>query len=141
MTRTQDDSIRPDQFQADPSQAPQTSPALAVDWVGRRCVACEGGIPVIDTESAVRFTAALDGWHLDESGTFIERKFNCGNFDKAVRRIGRIAELAEAEQHHPDLHLTGYRHLRVVLTTHAIGGLSENDFIVAAKINQMEAPR
>jgi 4a-hydroxytetrahydrobiopterin dehydratase len=49
--------------------------------------------------------------------------------------LNKIAEIAESEQHHPDLHLTGYRHVRVELTTHAIGGLSENDFILAAKID------
>ncbi|MEL6898752.1 MAG: 4a-hydroxytetrahydrobiopterin dehydratase, partial [Planctomycetota bacterium] len=47
-----------------------------------------------------------------------------------------VADLSEQEQHHPDMHLTGYRHLMVVLTTHAIGGLSENDFILAAKIEK-----
>lgn len=73
---------------------------------------------------------------LHEARTAIYRKFPCGNFVQAVDLIRQIADLAEDEQHHPDLHLTGYRNLRVELTTHAIGGLSENDFIVAAKIDQ-----
>ena len=54
-----------------------------------------------------------------------------------MRLVNRIAELAEADGHHPDLHITGYRNLKVDLTTHAIGGLSENDFILAAKINKI----
>jgi 4a-hydroxytetrahydrobiopterin dehydratase len=58
---------------------------------------------------------------------------------EALQLANKIGDLAEQEQHHPDLHLTGYRLLRVDLTTHAIGGLSENDFIVAAKINQLVA--
>jgi len=60
---------------------------------------------------------------------------NCNHFVQAISLVNQIAEIAEDEQHHPDLHLTGYRHLEIVLTTHAIGGLSENDFIVAAKID------
>jgi 4a-hydroxytetrahydrobiopterin dehydratase len=51
--------------------------------------------------------------------------------------LNRVAEIAESEQHHPDLHLTGYRNVRIELTTHAIGGLSENDFILAAKVDQV----
>jgi 4a-hydroxytetrahydrobiopterin dehydratase len=51
--------------------------------------------------------------------------------------LNRVAEIAEDEQHHPDLHLTGYRHVRIEITTHAIGGLSENDFILAAKIDEI----
>ena len=61
----------------------------------------------------------------------------CKHFLEAIRLINEIAEVAESEQHHPDLHLTGYRNVRIELTTHAIGGLSENDFIVAAKIDEL----
>ena len=59
------------------------------------------------------------------------------DFLSAVQFIQDIAQVAEADDHHPDLHLTGYRKLRVELSTHAIGGLSENDFILAAKIEQL----
>jgi len=65
----------------------------------------------------------------------ISREYVMKNFLAAVDLIGKIAQIAETEDHHPDLHLTGYNCLRVELRTHAIGGLSENDFIVAAKIN------
>ena len=90
-------------------------------------------------EAVRRYREATPAWELADSGTAIVRKFNCGNFSNAVELLHRIAELAESEQHHPDLHLTGYRNLRVELTTHAIGGLSENDFIVAAKIDRLVA--
>jgi len=59
------------------------------------------------------------------------------DFMAAVKFIGCIAEIAESENHHPDIHLTGYRKLKVVLSTHAINGLSQNDFILAAKINEL----
>ncbi len=63
------------------------------------------------------------------------RKLKLADFAEAIRIINAIAELAEREQHHPDLHLTGYRQVRIDLTTHSIGGISENDFILAAKID------
>ncbi|QDT05921.1 Putative pterin-4-alpha-carbinolamine dehydratase [Rubripirellula lacrimiformis] len=90
---------------------------------------------MIGPQQAADHLAATPQWTLDESGKMISRQFNTGNFVKAVKLIQQVAEIAETEQHHPDLHLTGYRHLRIDLTTHAIGGLSENDFIIAAKID------
>ena len=104
-----------------------------------RCVPCEGGVPTIGPEAAKEYLGAIPHWSLDESGKAIYRKFPCKNFVEAVQLLNRIAEVAEDQQHHPDLHLTGYRQLRVELTTHAIGGLSENDFIVAAHIDQLDA--
>ncbi|MEL6107584.1 MAG: 4a-hydroxytetrahydrobiopterin dehydratase [Planctomycetota bacterium] len=104
-----------------------------------KCVPCEGGVPKLTSEQAIKYVAATPEWTLDESALSISRKFNCGNFVKAIALVNRIADVAESQQHHPDLHLTGYRHLKVVLTTHAIEGLSENDFIVAAQIDQLVA--
>ncbi|TWU60114.1 putative pterin-4-alpha-carbinolamine dehydratase [Rubripirellula tenax] len=103
----------------------------------KSCVPCEGGVPIIDAAAAKPYLAALPDWSLDEAGTMISRQTNCGNFVKAMKLLGQVAEVAEDQQHHPDLHLTGYRHVRIDLTTHAIGGLSENDFIVAAKIDEV----
>ena len=105
------------------------------DWATKQCKPCEGGVPAIDADTARRELGGLDGWSLSDGGDAIERSVNTGDFLSAVRLIERVAAIAEREQHHPDLHLTGYRHLRIVLTTHAIGGLSENDFIVAAKLD------
>lgn len=101
-----------------------------------RCAPCEGGVEPMDPATVEQHLAATPEWAVNEARTAIYRKFPCGNFVQAVDLIRQIADLAEDEQHHPDLHLTGYRNLRVELTTHAIGGLSENDFIVAAKIDQ-----
>ncbi len=79
----------------------------------------------------------LDGWKLQKDGKTIYREFAVKNFVAAVDLINRIAPIAEGLGHHPDLHLTGYRHLRVELTTHSTGGLSEKDFLAAAKINDL----
>lgn len=103
----------------------------------RKCKACEGGVEKLSRDQSERLLAEVPQWHLDDSNTSIERKWVFKNFIKAIEFINRAGELAEVEQHHPDLHLTGYRNVKVVLTTHAIGGLSDNDFIVAAKIDAM----
>ncbi|MFG0287632.1 MAG: 4a-hydroxytetrahydrobiopterin dehydratase [Rhodopirellula sp. JB044] len=103
----------------------------------RRCVACEGLTAPMEASQARDLAGTLTDWVFNENASAISRKINCKTFAKAVTRINQIAEIAETEQHHPDLHLTGYRHLEIVLTTHAIGGLSENDFIVAAKIDEL----
>ena len=102
-----------------------------------RCAPCEGGVEAIGVEEAQQQLAVLAGWSLDATGKSISKAWNCKNFVKSLAFCNRIGELAEAEAHHPDLHLTGYRHVQVVLTTHAIGGLSLNDFILAAKIDML----
>ena len=79
----------------------------------------------------------LRGWTLESDGKAITRSFNTGDFATGMKLLNDVAEVAEAEQHHPDVQLTGYRHVRIDLTTHAIGGLSRNDLIVAAKINAL----
>lgn len=103
----------------------------------KKCLPCEGGVPAIEPHDAQQYIKATPQWTLSDDFKSISRKVSCKHFVDAMKRINQIAEVAESEQHHPDLHLTGYRNLRVDLTTHAIGGLSENDFIVAAKIDQI----
>lgn len=103
----------------------------------KKCLPCEGGVEPLTAEQASGLLSGLSGWSLSSDGKSIARSVKCKHFPAAIELVNQIAELAEQEQHHPDLHLTGYRHLAVVLTTHAIGGLSENDFIVAAKIDPL----
>ncbi|MEM0927275.1 MAG: 4a-hydroxytetrahydrobiopterin dehydratase [Planctomycetota bacterium] len=108
----------------------------AKQLLASKCVPCEGGVPVLSKEVATERLRAVPSWKLDEEAKSISLKLNCGNFVAAVSTINVVSEIAESQQHHPDLHLTGYRHLKIVLTTHAIGGLSENDLIVAAHIDR-----
>jgi 4a-hydroxytetrahydrobiopterin dehydratase len=103
----------------------------------KRCLPCEGGVEPLSPQAANELLASVAPWSLDESGKAITLKRSFNNFVDAMAFLNVVGELAEAEQHHPDLHLTGYRKVRIELTTHAIGGLSENDFILAAKINQL----
>jgi 4a-hydroxytetrahydrobiopterin dehydratase len=79
----------------------------------------------------------LDGWQLTDDHKMLYREFILQDFMAAIDLIDRIALIAEDEKHHPDLHLTQYRNLRVALTTHDVGGLSEKDFTVALKIKDL----
>ena len=103
----------------------------------KKCKPCEGGVRPLARGEARRQISALEGWTLAPDGKSISRDLLMGDFAAAVELINAIASAAETDGHHPDLHLTGYRKLRVELTTHAIGGLSENDFILAAKIQKL----
>jgi 4a-hydroxytetrahydrobiopterin dehydratase len=109
----------------------------AEQLVSRKCVPCEGGVEACSLDHSQSQVEKLQGWKLSHDGKSILRKLRFKNFVQAVDCIHKIAELAEAEAHHPDLHLTGYRNLQVDLSTHAIGGLSENDFILASKLDAL----
>ena len=103
----------------------------------RTCTPCEGGVPPLHAEEARALLDQVDGWEFADDGKRIRRRWTAKNFSAAMAFFDQIAELAEREGHHPDLHLEGYRHVTIVVWTHAIGGLSENDFILAAKINEL----
>ena len=100
----------------------------------KHCVPCEGDVPVLDTAHAERFLAELEGWALSEKGHAIEKDLVFKNFDKAMDFVNMVADIAEQEGHHPDIEIS-YNKVHLGLTTHSIGGLSENDFILAAKID------
>lgn len=112
---------------------PQTSEQL----VAKKCMPCEGGIPAYSLGESQQQLTKLNGWDLTSDGKRIRKKWTAKNFLAAMDFFNRIANLAEEEQHHPDLHLESYRQITIELWTHAIGGLSENDFILAAKIDQL----
>ena len=105
--------------------------------VRRKCKPCEGGAQPLPASAAQLLLKDIQGWELTDDGKAIRKTITCKDFLNAVGLIQRIAPIAETEDHHPDLHLTSYRKLTIELSTHAIGGLSENDFIVAAKIDQL----
>lgn len=102
----------------------------------RTCKPCEGGTEPLPPSAAQTLLKDISGWELVD-GRLLRKTITCKDFLDAVNLIQRIAPVAEAEDHHPDLHLTGYRRLTIELSTHSIGGLSENDFILAAKIDQL----
>lgn len=83
---------------------------------------------------------ALPNWAASADGTAIVRKIRMQNFLQALAWFGRIAEVAEADNHHPDLHLVGYRHVTVELSTHSLGGVTDQDLTMAAKIDAIALP-
>lgn len=103
----------------------------------RRCQPCEGGVSPLTADQANEYLQELPEWELSSDSKVISRHYLTANFMAAIEFMNKIAAVAELEDHHPDLHLEGYRRLKIDLSTHAIGGLSVNDFIVAAKINQL----
>ncbi|SIO60002.1 4a-hydroxytetrahydrobiopterin dehydratase [Singulisphaera sp. GP187] len=113
------------------------STLTADELVRKTCSPCEGGIPPVPVDEAKAYLTHLEGWELAADGTRIKHTWTAKNFMAAIDFFNKVAELAELDGHHPDLHLEGYRNVTIVLWTHAIGGLSENDFILAAKINQI----
>lgn len=110
---------------------------IAAELVQKKCKPCEGGVPPVSRADAERLLTGLPGWKLTADGKAIRREWRVKDFMTALDFFNRVARIAEDEDHHPDLHVTGYRNVAVDLSTHAIGGLSENDFILAAKINEL----
>jgi 4a-hydroxytetrahydrobiopterin dehydratase len=103
----------------------------------KRCVPCEGGVPALSAEDAAALAQSVEGWIVDADARQISRSWTVKNFMAGIDFFNKVAALAEEEGHHPDLHLEGYRQVTIVIWTHAVGGLTENDFILAAKINQV----
>lgn len=106
--------------------------------VTKTCVPCEGGVPPLSRTDAEIYLKEVPGWELASDGKSISRTLKFKNFKEAMACVNKVAELAESEGHHPDINLFGWNQLTLTLATHATGGLSENDFIVAAKINEFE---
>ncbi len=105
--------------------------------VAKKCVPCEGGVPKYTRQQAEEQLKNLTGWQLTTDGQRIRKSWTVKDFLAGLEFFNEVAQLAEAEDHHPDLHLEGYRNLSIEIWTHAIGGLSENDFILAAKIDRL----
>src|SRR4051812_8416516 len=103
----------------------------------RRCEACEGGLAPLSAEQIHNYLAALPNWELSVDGRRIRREWLVKDFVTGLDFFARVGRVAEDEGHHPDLHLTGYRQVAVELSTHALGGLSQNDFILASKIDML----
>lgn len=103
----------------------------------KRCSACEGRVERLSPEQVRVQLKALDGWQITHDGLRMRKDWQMKNFAAGMELFNRVAQLAEEEGHHPDLHLEGYRHAWIEIWTHSIGGLSENDLILAAKIDRL----
>ena len=108
------------------------------DLLKKKCQPCEGGIMPFDISEVHKYQKKVDGWEILEEKKifFLHKKFNFKNFKESQRFINKVGEISESEGHHPDISF-GWGYANIKITTHAIEGLSENDFILAAKIDQI----
>jgi 4a-hydroxytetrahydrobiopterin dehydratase len=107
--------------------------------LNKKCVPCEGGAIPFDISEIHKYQKKVDGWDISKEENkvfFLKKKFTFSNFLKSQKFINNVAEISEEEGHHPDISF-GWGYAEIKITTHAIKGLSENDFILAAKIDQI----
>ncbi|OHA88539.1 MAG: hypothetical protein A2741_01520 [Candidatus Zambryskibacteria bacterium RIFCSPHIGHO2_01_FULL_43_27] len=117
---------------------------MSKDLLKKKCVPCEGGAKPLDHEEIMKLMGEVSDWKLFEEesanlnkfgmGAKISKEYKFQDFIGAINFVERVADVAEMEGHHPDIHIH-YNKVLLELWTHAIGGLSENDFIMAAKID------
>ena len=109
------------------------------DLANKKCVPCEGNIPPFNAEEIHKYLKKVDGWEVLEDkidGFHLIKSFKFDNFLKSQEFVNKVGEIAESEGHHPDLWF-GWGYARIKIFTHAIKGLAESDFILAAKIDQI----
>ncbi|MFW9929739.1 MAG: 4a-hydroxytetrahydrobiopterin dehydratase [Candidatus Thorarchaeota archaeon] len=107
------------------------------DLTKQKCVPCEGGIPPLDDEKEEEYLKEVEGWSLEREGVHrIRKEFYFDNFVQSIEFVNKVADIAEEEGHHPDIYIY-YDEVVLELNTHAIKGLHKNDFILAAKIDNI----
>ena len=107
------------------------------DLLNKKCVPCEGGVTAFDISEIHKYQKKVDGWSVSQNEKkiyFLEKKFTFKNFLESQKFVNEVGRISEEEGHHPDI-LFGWGYTKITITTHAIEGLSENDFILAAKID------
>ena len=107
--------------------------------LNKKCVPCEGGVLAFDLSEIHKYQKKVDGWNVkpnEKKNYFLEKNFKFKNFLESQNFVNKVGEISEKEDHHPDISF-GWGYAKITITTHAIEGLSENDFILAAKIDQI----
>jgi 4a-hydroxytetrahydrobiopterin dehydratase len=110
--------------------------AMKNDLIHQKCVPCEGGTKPLSRSEFEVYLPQVENWGVQQD-LQLQREFEFKNFSESIGFINKVAEIAEQEGHHPDINLHDYKKVAITLSTHAIGGLSINDFIVAAKIDEL----
>lgn len=110
---------------------------MSTELSTKKCGPCDGKTPALEPNRVQELSREVPEWQVSSDGKRISRNWKMKDFASAIDFFARVGEVAEQEGHHPDLHLTDYRNVRIELSTHAIHALSENDFIMAAKIDQL----
>ena len=109
------------------------------DLLKKKCVPCEGGVVPFDTSEIHKYQKKIDGWDVIKDKKdifFLEKNFKFKNFKESQKFVNNVGEISEKEGHHPEI-IFGWGYAKINITTHAIEGLSENDFILAAKIDKI----
>jgi len=112
---------------------------MSEDLSSKKCIPCEGGIPAFTKDQINDFLKKVDNWLVkedEESKFYLIKEFNFKNFISSQNFVNKVGDLAEIEGHHPDISF-GWGYAKVKIYTHAIGGLAESDFILAAKIDNI----
>jgi|TARA_B100000686_G_scaffold178747_1_gene185700 4a-hydroxytetrahydrobiopterin dehydratase len=112
---------------------------IMTDLAEKKCIPCEGGIPNFDITEIHKYLKMVDGWKVeaDESKIyFLLKEFKFNNFKESQEFINKVGEIAENEGHHPDIWF-GWGYAKIKIFTHAIKGLHESDFVLAAKIDKL----
>ena len=107
------------------------------DLINKKCVPCEGGVPALDLSEIHKYQKKVDGWDVKSNEKkiyFLEKKFKVKDFLTSQKFVNQVGDIAEKEGHHPDISL-GWGYCLIMIHTHAIKGLSINDFILASKID------
>ena len=105
----------------------------------KKCVPCEGGVPALDISEIHKYQKKIDGWDViknEKNIYFLEKKFKFKNFVESQKFVNEVGRISEEEGHHPEI-LFGWGYAKINISTHAIEGLSENDFILASKIDKI----
>ena len=110
---------------------------MSIDLKNEKCQACSGNTPTFDEKQIIKHLSKLDNWSVNDEQKMIYKKFNFKTFNQALNFTNKVGELADKEGHHPDVSL-GWGYSLIMLHTHAIKGLSINDFIMAAKIDILD---
>ena len=108
-----------------------------MDLTKKKCIPCEAGTEPFSEKQADEFLKQISGWELKNGHLY--KKFKFKNFVGAMKFVNAVANIAEQEGHHPDILLFGWNKVKLTLSTHAIKGLSDNDFILAAKIDEIRS--
>ena len=111
------------------------------DLADKKCVPCEGGIPAFELSEIHKYLKKIDGWNVlknDKNNYYIEKDFKFKNFIESEKFIIEVGKIAEIEGHHPDINF-GWGYAKIKISTHAIDGLAESDFVLAAKIDKLQS--
>ena len=109
------------------------------DLADKKCIPCEGGIPAFDIKEIHKYLKKIDGWEVlqdNEKNYYIEKSFKFHNYIESEKFVVSAGKIAETEGHHPDITF-GLGYAKIKISTHAIKGLAESDFVLAAKIDKI----